>query len=349
VYHPAPDRKGALQGGSNRVWNGSRLGRSARRAPPERVGWRMRIITDDDVLALTWDEVLGAVRGAFADPRRFVTPERAMIGAPRGGTYLTMPCADAEGWFGVKQVSVVPDNPARGLPTVQAWYTLFDPSGRPALAGPAAVLTRLRTAAVSAVAADALAPRAPRTLLVVGTGSLAPWLARAHLQVRPFETVWVWGRRRDQAERVVTEILEAFEGQVSRPAVAVAEGLEDTVRSADVISVATTASSPVVLGAWLHAGQHLDLVGAFVRDMREVDAEAVTRSDVFVDDRAAAREEAGDLHYAAREGWSWDAVVADLAEAVRGAPRPRAPSRPTLFKSVGLAFEDLAVARLLVR
>ena len=307
----------------------------------------MRIISDDDVLALTWDEVLGAIRDAFADPKRFVTADRVMLNAAGGGAYLTMPCADAEGWFGVKQVSVLPGNPARGLPSVQAWYTLFDPAGRPAMGGPATLLTRLRTAATSAIAAEALAPRTPRSLLVVGTGSLAPWMAQAHLQVRAYETVWVWGRRREQAERVVAEVLRTFEGHASRPAVEVTDDLEGTARAADVISVATTASVPIVRGAWLHAGQHVDLVGAFVRDMREVDAEAVKRSMVIVDDRAAAREEAGDLHYAAREGWSWSDVAADLHEVVRSGARERPKDRPTLFKSVGLAFEDLVVARLL--
>jgi ornithine cyclodeaminase/alanine dehydrogenase-like protein (mu-crystallin family) len=309
----------------------------------------MRRFSDDDVLALSWGEVLDAMRGAFSERDRFRTAERVMLDAPGGGAYLTMPCADTEGWFGVKQVSVLPDNPSRDLPSVQAWYTLFDPDGRPALAGSATVLTRLRTAAVSALAADVLVPRAPRALLVVGTGALAPWLVKGHLQVRAYETVWVWGRRRERAERVVEEVIGDFEGKVSRPAVAVAEDLEQAVRTADVISVATTSRESLVRGAWLRAGQHLDLVGAFLRDMREVDAEAVRRSHVVVDDRAAARKEAGDLHFAAAEGWPWNGVAADLSEVVRGTARERAPGRPTLFKSVGLALEDLVVARLLAR
>jgi alanine dehydrogenase len=313
----------------------------------------MRIIRDEDVLALPWDVVLEALRAAFRDPTRFLTADRVMLPAPGDGAYLTMPCADRDGWFGVKQVSVLPRNPEHGLPSVQAWYTLFDPQGRPSAAGPATLLTRLRTSAVSAVAADLLAPQGARTLLVVGTGSLAPWFARAHLAVRPFETVWVWGRRPERAEAVVEEVLRAFEGHATRPAVAVADDLEAAVRHADVISIATTARAPVVQGAWLRPGQHLDIVGAFTTEMREVDADAVKACDVVVDDRTAARHEAGDLHFAAREGWSWDDITADLHEIVRGAAHgdesrpPRAERRPTLFKSVGLALEDLVVARLL--
>ncbi len=306
----------------------------------------MRTLTDDHVAELTWEAVLDALEGAFLDPGRFVTSERVMLPAPDDGAYLTMPCADDEGWFGVKQVSVLPRNPARGLPSVQAWYTLFDPHGRPALGAQAGLLTKLRTAAVSALAAERLAHPGARSLLMVGTGSLAPWMVRAHLQVRGYETVWIWGRDPTRAESVATEVLSAFTGATSRPAVAVAEDLEEAVRRADVVSVATTSREPLIRGAWLSPRHHLDLVGAFTHGMRECDTAAVQACDVIVDQRAAARHEAGDLAAAAAEGWSWDDVVADLHQVVRGAVRRR-EGRPTLFKSVGLAFEDLVVARLL--
>jgi ornithine cyclodeaminase/alanine dehydrogenase-like protein (mu-crystallin family) len=306
----------------------------------------MRLFTDEHVAELSWDDVLSALRAAFSDPGEFAMADRVMLPAPGEGAFLTMPCASADGWFGVKQASVLPRNPQRGLPSVQAWYTLLGPDGSPALAGPATLLTRLRTSAVSAVAADVLAPQAARNLLIVGTGSLAPWMARAHLQVRAFETVWVWGRRPERAEAVVTEVLQAFEGRAFRPAVAVADDLESAARQADVISLATTSSQPLLEGAWVSPGQHLDLVGAFLPSMREVDEAAVMACDVFVDQREAARHEAGDLHHAAAAGWSWSEIRGDLHELVRGAVG-RQPGRPTLFKSVGLALEDLVVARLL--
>jgi ornithine cyclodeaminase len=322
----------------------------------------MRILTDDDVARLSWPRVLDALRGAFADRGRFEVPERVQLRAPDGGAWLTMPCADADGWFGVKQVSVLPANPARGRPSVQAWYTLMGPDGAPVLATEAALLTKLRTAAVSAIAADALAPANAATLLVVGTGALAPWMARAHLQVRAYDRVAVWGRRRERAEAVAAELARELASDAARtrdgawgrdgaparrPAVAVADDLEAAVRAADVVTVATTARESVVRGAWLRAGQHLDLVGAFVHAMREADGEAVRRSLVVVDDRDAARAEAGDLAHAAAEGWRWDEVAGDLADAVAGR-LVRDPARPSLFKSVGLALEDLVVARLLV-
>ena len=118
------------------------------------------------------------------------------------------------------------------------------------------------------------------------------------------------------------------------------------MRAADVVSVATTSRVALVEGAWLRPGQHVDLVGAFLPSMRESDAEAVRRAQVVVDDRRAARAEAGDLIQAAAEGWSWEALAGDLADVMVGRVR-RATDRPTLFKSVGLALEDLAVVRLL--
>ena len=307
----------------------------------------MRILTRDDVARLSWEPVLEALRSAFRDRGRFEVPERVALRAPEGGAWLTMPCADADGWFGVKLVSVLPRNPARGLPSVQAWYTLMGPDGAPRLATPAGLLTQLRTAAVSAIAADLLAPATADSLLVVGTGALAPWMARAHLRVRAYQRVVVWGRRGERAEAVAAELARDFEGLPVRPAFGVARDLERATRAADVVTVATTSREPLVHGAWLHAGQHLDLVGAFSHAMRETDAEAVRRSLVVVDDPRAARAEAGDLAQAADEGWSWDALAGDLADAVAGRLR-RDPTRPTLFKSVGLAFEDLVLARLLV-
>lgn len=306
----------------------------------------MRWLRDGDVGALTWDSVLDALTAAFSDPRRFTAADRVVLEAPSGGAYLTMPCSDADGYFGVKQVSVLPHNPANGLPSVQAWYTLVDPTGRPVLVGDAAAMTTLRTAAVSALAARHLAASAARSLLMIGTGALAPWLIRAHLQVRPYETVRIWGRRPERAEAVAAEVLDAFAGATTRPAIVVASDLESAVRHSDVVSVATTAREPLVRGAWLTPHHHLDLVGAFTPAMRESDTAAVQVCDVVVDQRGAARHEAGDLHAAAADGWRWDQVRGDLHDVVRGAVGRRR-GRPTLFKSVGLALEDLVLARLL--
>lgn len=304
----------------------------------------MRILDAADVKTmLGWTEVLEVLEAAFADPGRFVTPERSVMPAPGHGSYLSMPCSDTEGWFGVKQVAVLPSNPGRGLPGVRAWYTLFDPDGAPALACDATMLTRQRTAAVSALAAAKLAHDRAARLLVVGTGGLAPWMALAHLQVRAYEQVTVWGRDRGRAEATAAQVLDGLSPGQGRPFISVADDLETAVRQADVVTVATTARAPLIRGDWLSSTHHLDLAGAFMAGMAEADAGAVIGSHVYVDDVAASRSEAGDLLAAAEAGWSFDAVRGDLHELVTGAAR--VPTGRTLFKSVGLAFEDLVLAR----
>ena len=292
---------------------------------------------------LSWEGVLEVLEAAFREPDKFKTPERVAIKAPGEGSLLTMPCADREGWFGVKQVSVLPRNAARGKPTVQAWYTLFDPEGTPALACSATLLTRIRTAGASALAARYLVPQNASTLLVIGTGALAPWMAEAHAGVKEYARVRVWGRNGEKAEATAAEV-----GRRLGQPVEVAEDLETAVREADVITAATGARTPIIRGAWLRQGHHLDLVGAFSPEMAESDAEAVKRADVFVDDRAACKTEAGDLIQAQAQGWSFDGVYGDLHELVTGEAGRSGPNRVTLFKSVGLGLEDLAVAKLLL-
>jgi ornithine cyclodeaminase len=301
----------------------------------------MRILTDADVARLPLPDVVAALRDAFLHPSRHHSAPRTHLPAPGGGAFLTMPSADADGYFAVKQVSVLPDNPARGRDSVQAWLTLMGPDGAPLLAAPAGLITKLRTSAVSALAADALAPQGARTLALIGTGALAPAMAHAHALVRPYDRVRIWGRTRERAEALAARLTR--EGL---PDVAVTDGLEATVRAGDVVSVVTTAREPLVRGAWLAPHQHVDLVGAFTPAMRESDAEAIRRATVVVDDRAAAREEAGDLAHAAAEGWTWTDLAGDLGDALAGRIA-RDSTRPTLFKSVGLPFEDLVVARLL--
>ncbi|UCH25535.1 MAG: hypothetical protein JSV66_16630 [Trueperaceae bacterium] len=301
----------------------------------------MLLLSDEQVEErLVWTEVLSVLEQAFQDTESFDSPERTVISADKG-VYLTMPCADREGWYGVKQVSFLPDNPEQGRPTIQAWYTLFDPGGTPSLACSATLLTRFRTSAVSALAARYLALQDAATLLVVGTGSLAPWMAEAHAQVRSYRDVLVWGRDPAKAE-ATAEAVRARLGVRVRST----DDLAAAAAAADVITVATSATSPIVRGAWLTPEKHLDLVGAFTPEMVEADPEAVMESDVFIDDLDAARTEAGDLLQAAAAGWSFDAVCGDLSDLVAG--KLARGNNATLFKSVGLAFEDLVVARLLV-
>ncbi|MBI3938504.1 MAG: ornithine cyclodeaminase family protein [Betaproteobacteria bacterium] len=262
-------------------------------------------------------------------------------GAP--GTLLLMPAWRAGGLLGLKIVTVFPDNPKQGLPSVTGVYVLSSArTGMPLALMDARVLTLKRTAAASALAASYLARRDAERLLVIGTGALAPYLARAHAAVRPIRNIAVWGRTPAKAEALAANLRTAGLAATAVP------DRERAVCEADIVSCATTASTPLVCGAWLKPGAHLDLVGAFTPTTREADTEAVRRARVFVDSRAAALHEAGDIVIPLKGGAIDERhVVGDLFSLVRGEVAGRTgESEITLFKSVGMALEDLAAAEL---
>ncbi len=259
---------------------------------------------------------------------------------------LLMPAWSPEA-LGVKLVTVFTDNAARGLASVNAIYVLLDRvSGAPLAVIDGEELTLRRTAAASALAARFLARPDARTLLLVGSGRLAPFRARAHFALRPELTrVRVWGRS-DQRTQTTAQLLR----DAGLPVETVSD-LELAVASADIVSCATTSTQPLVHGAWLAPGTHLDLVGSFQPAMREVDDEAVARARLFVDTYAGALAEAGDLVEPLRRGViRREDVLGDLAQLVRQECVGRTgPDDITLYKSVGTALADLAAAELLMR
>lgn len=260
-------------------------------------------------------------------------------------TLLIMPAWGADGPLGVKLVTVFPDNAARGLPSVQGIYVVLDDESGKARAlidGPA--LTRRRTAAVSALAADYLARPDARRLLMVGTGALAPELVAAHGAVRPLREVLVWGRTAAKAE--------ALAARIDRPGcrARVASDLEAAVREADIVSCATLSETPLIAGAWLKPGAHLDLVGGFRPAMREADDEAARRARIYVDSRAGTLTEAGDILKPLKAGAiGQEDILGELAELVRGTAAGRqSEAEITLFKSTGTALADYAAATLVL-
>jgi ornithine cyclodeaminase len=285
-----------------------------------------------------------ALREAFRAGASAPARHSHQIPVPGGSdaTLFLMPAWQAGGHAGVKVVGVFPENAARDLPSVQGVYVLLDASTGVALAVmDGTSLTRWRTGAASGLAAGFLARPDATALTMVGTGALAPHLVEAHALVRPIREVRVWGRDPAKA-RALAERLDAPERRVRAE-----PDLEAAVRGADIVSCATLARAPLVRGAWLKPGAHLDLVGGFTPEMREADDEAVRRARVFVDTREGALAEAGDLVQPMRSGILREADVAgDLAELARGlVPGRGSPEEITLFKSVGSAIEDLAAAR----
>ncbi len=259
------------------------------------------------------------------------------------GKLLLMPAWRADESIGVKIVTVFPRNRALGVPTVGALYLLLDgATGHPVALLDGEAITLRRTGAASALAARYLARPDARTLLVVGTGALAPYMALAHAASRSFDRILVWGRDRTRAQAVAAGLVGD-----GLPAQAISD-LDSAMGRADIVTCATTATEPVIRGEQLRPGMHVDLVGAFTPQMREVDDACVTRASVFVDTFAGALKEAGDLVQAMAAGtFSRGKVQAELADLVTGRhPGRRSADDITLFKSVGTALEDLAAARL---
>jgi ornithine cyclodeaminase len=304
----------------------------------------MLILDDNDTRnALPFPGLIAALRSMFisgceSPPRHH--HDVAVPGEPTG-TLLLMPAWLPGRYMGLKQVSVFPGNATRSLPSIFGTYLLSSAvTGELLAIVDGGELTARRTAAASALAASYLARRDATVMLMVGTGRLSTNLIEAHLAVRPLREVLVWGRDGRKAEAIVQRA--ATLGVDAR----VVSDLEGAARQADIISCATLSTEPLIRGEWLKPGTHLDLVGAFKSDMRETDDGCVTRARLFVDTRAGALSEGGDIMQPIAAGLIGpDAIAADLSELARQAhPGRGSASEITLFKSVGASLEDLAGA-----
>jgi alanine dehydrogenase len=309
----------------------------------------MRVIDADQVRTRAdLPGLIDCLERAFRDGA--TVPPRAILDIPGGsgdGQFLVMPAFAPDGSAAVKLVTYLPGNAGRGLPTVQAAIVAFSEGGTPVAVLDGTTVTRLRTAAASALASKYLSRADSSRLTLAGTGALAPWKAAAHAVVRPIERIDVWGRR---AERVAATVEAVRELVKSRVEVRAAPSLDESVRAADIVTCATSSPTPLVEGRWLKPGSHVDLVGSFTPSTREADDEAVRRARIFVDTFEGALAEAGDLlDPIARGVIGRERVEAELADLVRGRVAGRQTVEEiTLFKSVGTALEDLAAAWLLL-
>lgn len=304
----------------------------------------MLILDDNDTRnALPFPGLVAALRAMFisgceAPPRHH--HDVRVPGEP-DGTLLLMPAWLPGRYMGLKQVSVFPGNATRGLPSIFGSYLLSSAvTGELLAIIDGGELTARRTAAASALAASYLAREDAAVMLMTGTGRLSPNLIEAHMAVRPLKKVYVWGR--DQAKAV----------QIARRAdtlgleAVATDDLEAAAREADIVSCATLSTEPLIRGEWLKPGAHLDLVGAFKPTMRETDDQCAVRATCFVDTRAGALSEGGDIVQPIRSGLiTADSIAADLAELARKThPGRTGQDEITLFKSVGASLEDLAGA-----
>jgi ornithine cyclodeaminase len=309
----------------------------------------MRVVDADEVRARApLPKLIECLERAFRGDAE--VPQRLVLEQPGGdgGRYfLAMPAFDADGSTAVKLVTFRPENAGSGLPVVQAVIVVFSSDGTPAAVLDGTMITRLRTAAASALASRFLSRADSSRLTVIGTGALAPWMAAAHAFVRPIGRIEVWGRRRERVEATVHAVRELVERPIE---ICAAPSLEESVHAADIVSCATSSPTAVIAGRWLQPGCHVDLVGSFSQTTREADDDVVRRARLFVDTFEGALAEAGDLlDPIARGVISRERIEGELADLVRGrVDRRRSADEITLFKSVGTALEDLATARMVL-
>jgi ornithine cyclodeaminase/alanine dehydrogenase-like protein (mu-crystallin family) len=310
----------------------------------------MRMISADDVdRALTFPGLVETLRSAFRDGAVQPVRHHHTIEYPQGSatTLLLMPAwtdfkaagPSEGGHIGVKIVTVAPDNNVVGRPAVMGLYLLLDgKTGEPQALIDGQRLTQWRTASASALAASYLAREDASKLLVIGAGALSPFLARAHCAVRPIEEIRIWNRTPASGEKVAAAL------RADGLNASAMTDLDEALSWADIVSSATISDKPLVIGRLLKPGTHVDLVGGFTPGMREADDETIRRARVYVDTRAGATKEAGDIVQPLQSGvLKPKDVIADLAELARGEKRGREiPGEITLFKSVGAALEDLA-------
>ena len=292
-----------------------------------------------------WEDLVAALRNAHRGGRPLIA--RALLEAERHGvtqTYFNLPAFLPGVAMGTKIATILPDNPTRhpGVPAIQALYVLFDgENGSPAAVIDGTSLTYRKTAADSALGAQLLSRADAVVLAMVGAGGVAPFLARAHLAVRPtLRRVLIWNRTAARAEAMAAGL--RAEGANAE---AVAD-VDAAVREADIVSCSTAATAPIVKGALLKPGAHLDLVGGYTPAMRECDDEAVRRARLFIDEASVNLDLCGDLIDPIGRGViprsKVEGDLYDLCRADRGPER--GPDEITLFKNGGGGHLDLFTA-----
>ena len=294
--------------------------------------------------ALPFERLIPALRALFAAGCQVPPRHVHEVAAPGGGhfTSLIMPAWLEGRYYGIKTINVAPGNAALGLPGLHGVYVLFDGvTGVPLALMDGDEITIRRTAAASALAASSLARHDAHHLLVVGAGRIAALLPQAHGAVRRLERISVWARRSQEAETLAAQLRAQ-----GLPAEATVD-LAAACGVADIISCATLATAPVVQGAWLRPGSHLDLIGSFSPAMREADDACFDGAALYVDTEEAFKK-SGDLLGPLARGVLREVDLAGtLATLSRGAAQGRqSPAQRTVFKSVGTALEDLAAAML---
>jgi ornithine cyclodeaminase len=283
-----------------------------------------------------------ALADALAEGHRGPRPEIADQFLTRGADTLLTRAAWIDGrGAAVKSVTVIPGNAGRGLPTVHGAMLLFDDAtGAVRAVIDSALVTKWKTAGDSVLGARLLARPDARRLLIVGAGAVAASLVEAYAAVFPGIGIAVWNRTPARAGALAAAAPVPVE---------VASDLADAVAAADIVATATMSAAPVLRGAWLRSGQHLDLIGAFRPDMREADDDALRRASLFVDSRETTLDQIGELMTPLREGTiRREDIRGDLFDLVAGGAARTSPEEITLYKNGGGAHLDLLTGQYIL-
>ena len=307
---------------------------------------KLRILSAKDIdLAISMAEAVDAAAGAFMaiSSGQAVSPLRMHLDTPGGTTLLKPAYLKDSGALACKVVTVFPENPPKGIPTIQALVLAFDgETGTPTAVMEGARLTALRTGAASGAATRLLARKDSETLALFGAGGNGPDQAEAVLAVRAVKEIRVFDLNRDLAQKAAAALSARHRGVK-----AFAAGDSGAaVRGADIICCATTSKKPVFDPADVSPGTHINGIGSFTPDMREVQIKGLENLHIFVDTLESALAEAGDIVQAVKEGLITEADLTELGAALNGrAPGRRSEKEITFFKSVGTAAQDVATAR----
>jgi ornithine cyclodeaminase len=291
-------------------------------------------------------ECMRAALRAYAEGDVY-QPMRTVLQPPQVAGYTFLKAAFAGGdrsSYGLKVVNFFPDNPSRGIPAVSGFVVLFDvETGVPTALMDGGVVTEIRTGAVSAVATDVLAPAEAGDLALIGAGTQG----RAHLlamaAVRPLRRIRAWSRTPARLEEFVG--WAAGEGHTVEPC----SSVEEAATGADLICTVTSSREALLDGDWVAAGAHVNAVGAFEAETRELSANVVAKAYVVVDSREEAAKAAGDLRLAIAEGALAETDFPELGEVLLGRrPGRTSADQVTVFESLGMAVEDVAAAAYVV-
>jgi len=304
----------------------------------------MEYVTNEEVAKiLSYSKLIEALQKMFCSEYQMPLRHHHFYPAENEeeNTLILMPSWN-EKYLGNKQIILAPGNAVKEIPTVSAMYTLFDvETGVPLCIMEAGELTARRTACKSALAARFLAPQSAKNLLILGGGRVAQHLIPAHCEVRDYQNIEVWLRSPEKFEAFKIKLPPELQ-----PKVNLASDLKKAIQKADVISAATMTVDPIIKGEWLKDGCYLDLVGSYKPHMREADDKTIQRSQIFVDSREGALHETGEMAIPIKQGLFEESDVrADLTELCRKQhPGRTSDNEIILFKSAGLAIEDLAGA-----